>query len=238
MFKKTVIFASLWISACTWCSPDCPYIGDFEPAIEQNGEVTVSVKKKVNEYTGGGNYSKLFTDALVAEIKEQGRLRLVSEAGKNTADYEVDLHAYASHTPQGIEYCKIISFATLGLVPCWDNNAYFINVDITDNRTGISEGFTYQQDTVNMTQIFGLLARGFNPEEYSEEGVRKAIASQVLERLNQFIFNGGLTRQESGDALIIRDMDNEQDISGIDTDAPDASTTVESIEITTIQTGE
>lgn len=219
MFKKTAIFASLWISACTWCSPDCPYIADFEPLKEQTEIITVTVKKKVNEYTGGGNYSKLFTDALIAEIKEQGRLRLVSEDSKTKADYEVDLHAYVSQAPENLEYCKIIGLATLGLIPCWDNNAYFINVDIVDNRTGISEGFTYQQDTVQMIQIFGLAARYLNPERFSAGGVRKAIASQVLERLNQFVFNGGLIRQENESALVVHDIELQEAPAAVDENA-------------------
>lgn len=208
MFKKAVVMVSFLLGACTWCAPECPYIGSFEPTTEQTELVSVTIKKKVNQYTGGGNYSKLFTDALIAEIEAQGILRLVPDDAETKADYEIDLHAYASHKPEEFQACKIFNAFTLGLIPCWEDNTYYINVDIVQNKTGFTEGFTYQQSIVEVRQLFALIGRSINPERYSEEGVRKAITSQVLERLNQFIYNGGLAQTYDDESLKITDMES------------------------------
>ena len=181
------------LSACVWCSPECPSVPSLEGPTPEKA-IKVSVKKKFNEYTLGGNFSKIYTDFLIEELKKQDSLIYVEQT--EDADFEIDLHAYGSYQPKERQFCNYVAILSVGLIPCWDNNTLFFNIDITDKKSGLTEGFTWQQDTVKMFHLFALMPRYLNPEVYSETAVQKRITTQLLKQIQDYVYD--INKNEDG----------------------------------------
>lgn len=208
MFKKILVAFTLLLFGCTWCTEgECPYISEVNIP-KDKGLITVSVSPKQNSSTSMGNYSKIFTDLLIEEIKTQGVYKYIDTTSEEKADYEINLHAYASEIPTAEENCTLISSLTLGILPCWGTTTYYFDIDITDNQTEHADGFSYQQSIKTFTHLFALFPLIANQEKYGYKGVAKAITSQILEKINQYIFYGGIVSSPEDSDLIITDIDN------------------------------
>ncbi|MDD4557061.1 MAG: hypothetical protein PHE89_07050 [Alphaproteobacteria bacterium] len=171
MKKIYLLAVSLFLSGCVNFTSDNSKVL-LQDGIKGNKQQSVLLNMQVfSTYEGVSDASKAsfmkmdFLSQLQSSFYKSGAFGEVS-TNVYLPRYSVDVVIRNDYTE--CKWCNYTTYATLFLIPSWDNDKYVYDVRITDLKTNKCATFTYFEDKVEVRELLFVLAMPFTYDNVYE----------------------------------------------------------------------